>query len=65
MYQLFIEKENDFAPNLEGEFEELDQAREAAEKAKAVDSSIYYEIKETDGHVNNYGELIATVVARG
>lgn len=65
MYQLFIEKENDFAPNLEGEFEELDQAREAAEKAKAADSSIYYEIKETDGHVNNYGELIATVVVRG
>lgn len=65
MYQLFIEKENSFAPDLEGEYQELEDARKAAEKAKAEDSSIYYEIKETDGHVNNYGELIATVIARG
>ncbi len=65
MYQLFIEKENSFAPDLEGEYNEIEEARAAAQKAKAEDSSIYYEIKETDGHVNNYGELIATVVERG
>ena len=65
MYQLYIEKETSFAPDLEGEYEDLEDARAAAEKAKAQDSSIYYEIKETDGHVYNYGELIATVVARG
>lgn len=65
MYQLYIEKETSFAPDLEGEYEDLEDARAAAEKAKAQDSSIYYEIKETDGHVDNYGELIATVVARG
>lgn len=65
MYQLFVEKETSFAPDLEGEYQELDDARAAAERAKAEDSTITYEIKETDGHVNNYGELIATVVERG
>ncbi|MBR1681291.1 hypothetical protein IJ707_05835 [bacterium] len=65
MYQLFIEKETSFAPDLEGEYNEIDDARAAAQKAKAEDPTIYYEIKETDGHVNNYGELIATVVERG
>ena len=65
MYQLFVEKETSFAPDLEGEYQELDDARAAAERAKAEDSTIKYEIKETDGHVNNYGELIATVVERG
>ena len=65
MYQLFIEKETSFAPDLEGEYAEIEDARAAAKKAKEEDSSIYYEIKETDGHVNNYGELIATVVERG
>ena len=65
MYQLFIEKETSFAPDLEGEYQELEQAREAAKKAKEADETIYYEIKETDGHVNNYGDLIATVIARG
>ncbi|MBQ3311796.1 hypothetical protein IJG72_06935 [bacterium] len=65
MYQLFIETENSFAPDLEGEYNTLKEAREVAQKRKAEDSSIYFEIKETDGHVNNYGELIAMVVERG
>ena len=46
MYQLFIEKETSFAPDLEGEYQEIDQAREAAKKAKEADPTIYYEIKE-------------------
>ena len=53
MYQLFIEKETSFAPDLEGEYTEIEDAIAAAKKAKAEDSTIYYEIKETDGHVNN------------
>ena len=65
MYQLFVEKETSFAPDLEGEYRELEQARAAAQSAKKVDPTLTYEIKETDGHVNNYGELIATVIERG
>lgn len=65
MYQLFVEKETSFAPDLAGEFQEIEEARAAAKKAKEEDPTIYYEIKETDGHVNNYGELIATVVEKG
>ena len=65
MYQLFTETDDSFAPDLAGEYNTLDEAREAAKKCKAQNSEIYFEIKETDGHVNNYGELIATVVERG
>ena len=64
MYQLFVETETSFAPDLAGEFKELDEARAAAKQAQAENPDIMYEIKETDGHVNNYGELIATVEER-
>ena len=55
MYQLFVETETSFAPDLAGEFKELDDARAAAKQAQAENPDIMYEIKETDGHVNNYG----------
>ena len=34
MYQLFVETETSFAPDLAGEFKELDDARAAAKQAQ-------------------------------
>lgn len=65
MYQLFTETDNSFAPDLVGEYNTIEEAREVAKKCKEEHSDLYYEIKETDGHVNSYGELIAMVVEKG
>ena len=40
MYQLFVETETSFAPDLAGEFKELDDARAAAKQAQAENPGI-------------------------
>lgn len=65
MYQVYIDKPSYFEPDMAGEFKDLESAEAFAEKEKAFDSEISYEIKETNGCVNSYGEQIARLVKRG
>ncbi len=65
MYQVYIDKPSYFEPDMAGEFKDLEAAEAFAKKEKASDDEISYEIKETNGTVNSYGELIAHVVKRG
>ncbi len=65
MFQVYIDKPSYFEAEMVGEFKDLESAEAFAEKEKAADSEATYEIKETNGCVNSYGELIATVVKRG
>lgn len=63
MYQVYIKKETGFeSKKLIGEFSDYDEVTERVEAELAKDSSIKYVIEETTGHVNSYGELIATVI---
>ena len=65
MYQVYIYKPSYFEAEMAAEFKDLESAEAFAEKEKAADSEATYEIKETNGCVNSYGELIATVVKKG
>ena len=65
MYQVYIDKPSYFEPDMAGEFKDLASAEAFAKAEKASDDKITYEIKETNGCFNSYGELIATVVKRG
>ncbi len=65
MYQVYIDKPSYFEPDMAGEFKDLASAEAFAKAEKASDDEITYEIKETNGCFNSYGELIATVVKRG
>lgn len=65
MYHVYTERDySEFSRTLIGEYTDLDEAKAAAQKAIDADSELNYIIEETDGHVNNYGELITTVVAQ-
>lgn len=65
MFQVYIDKPSYFEAEMAAEFKDFEKAEAFAEKEKAQDSSVTYEIKETNGCVNSYGELIATLVKRG
>lgn len=65
MYQVYIDKPSYFEPDMAGEFKDLESAEAFAKNEKASDCDVSYEIKETNGCFNSYGELIATVVRRG
>ena len=65
MYQVYIDKPSYFAPNMAGEFKDIETAEKFAKQQKAEDSEISYTIEETNGCVNSYGEQITTVVKRG
>lgn len=65
MYHVYTERNySEFSRTLIGEYTDLEKAKEAAQKAVDADSELNYIIEMTDGHVNNYGELITTVVAQ-
>ncbi|HIS37469.1 TPA: hypothetical protein IAC10_12760 [Candidatus Scatousia excrementigallinarum] len=65
MYHVYTERDySEFSRTLIGEYTDLDEAKAVAEKAIKEDSELNYIILETDGHVNNYGDLITTVVAQ-
>lgn len=65
MYHVYTERDySEFSRTLIGEYTDLEEAKAAAEKAIKEDSELNYIIFETDGHVNNYGDLITTVVAQ-
>ncbi len=65
MYQVYLDKPSYFEPDMAGEFKDLESAEEFAKKAKQEDDEFSYEIKETNGCVNSYGEQIAHTVKRG
>lgn len=63
MYHVYREKNHsEFSRALMGEFTDLDEARACAKKSIAGRDEYNYIIEETDGHVNNYGDLITTLV---
>ncbi len=63
MYQVYIKKDTGFDPkHLIGEFKDFDKASEKIQNELAKNKDLKYVIEETTGRVDNYGELIATVV---
>ncbi len=63
MYQVYIIDETAFDPKkLIGEFSDIDNARIRLQKELSRNSETKYIIEETTGHVDNYGELISTVI---
>lgn len=65
MYHVYVERDySEFSRALVGEYTDLDEAKAAAQKAIEAGDNLNYIIEETDGHVNNYGELITTVIAQ-
>lgn len=63
MYQLYIIDETAFDPKkLIGDFSNLDNVHTRLKKEFDKNEDTKYVIEETTGHVDSYGELIATVV---
>lgn len=63
MYQLYIIDESAFDPKkLVGEFSDIDNAHARLKKEFVQNEDTKYVIEQTTGHVNSYGDLIATVV---
>lgn len=62
MYQVYIKKAGIMSKKLVGEFKDYDKAYEQVEVELAKDKDIKYIIEETDGHVDIYGDLTASVI---
>lgn len=63
MYHVYTKKEDGFGrKTLMAKFQDLDKAYDAVDAELDKDPNFKYVIEETTGHVNNYGELIATVI---
>lgn len=66
MYHVYTEKNHsEFSRTLICETKDYDIAIEKAEKAIEGKEGYNFIIEETDGSMNSYGDLIATVVAEG
>lgn len=64
MYHVYTEKNHsEFTRTLIIETPDYDLAMEKAEKAIEGKPELRYIVEETDGSMNSYGELIATVIA--
>ena len=64
MFQVYTAKDkSQLSKNLIGEFKDRDDAMDCAEKAIEGKEGLRYIVEETNGCVDSYGELIATVVA--
>lgn len=64
MYHVYTEKDySEFSRTLIGEYTDLEEAMEKARAAIENKPELRYIVEETDGHVNNYGEQIVTVIA--
>lgn len=64
MYHVYTEKDySEFSKTLIGEYTDLEEAMEKARAAIENKPELRYIVEETDGHVNNYGEQIVTVIA--
>ncbi len=66
MYHIYtIKNRSEFSKTLVAETKDYDEALQKAEKAIEGKDGYNYIVEETDGSMNSYGELIATVVAEG
>lgn len=66
MYHIYtLKNHSEFSKTLIAETKDYDTALQKAEKAIEGKDGYNYIIEETDGSMNSYGELIATVVAEG
>lgn len=66
MYHIYtIKNRSEFSKTLVAETKDYDEALQKAEKAIEGKEGYNYIVEETDGSMNSYGELIATVVAKG
>ena len=64
MFQVYTSSDkSELSKNLVGEFKDYDEAMDCAEKAKKKKKGLRYIVEETNGCVNSYGDLIASVVA--
>lgn len=63
MYHVYIIDESAFNPKkLIGEFSNIDNAHERIEREFVKNKDTKYVIEQTTGHVDSYGELLATTV---
>lgn len=63
MYHVYVIDESAFDPKKHiGDFSDIDNAHARLQKEITRDPETKYIIEQTTGHVNSYGELIATVV---
>lgn len=66
MYHIYtIKNHSEFSKTLVAETKDYDEALQKAEKAIEGKEGYNYIVEETDGSMNSYGDLIATVVAEG
>lgn len=66
MYHVYtIKNRSEFSKTLVAETKDYDEALQKAQKAVEGKEGYNYVVEETDGSMNSYGELIATVVAEG
>ena len=63
MYQLYVIDNSAFdSKKMIGEFGSIDSTRARLEKEFAKDKDTKFIIEQTTGHVDSYGELLATVI---
>ena len=63
MYQVYAQEKDAFSKNLVGEFDDIDEAIDAAEEAIKSLKNGKYTVEKLGGHVNIYGEPESIVVA--
>ena len=63
MFQVYTERDySEFTKSMIGEFKDIDEAIDFAEKAIEGKDDLRYIIEETTGHFNSWGELETRVV---
>lgn len=63
MFNVYTEKDySDLTKTLVGEFKDLDDAIDAAQKAVENKPELRYIVEETTGHFNSWGELETRVI---
>ncbi len=64
MFQVYTKKRGSELSKIQvGEFSDLEEAFDCAEKAIENKPDLKYVIEETSGHFNSYGELLTETVA--
>lgn len=65
MYQLYVIDKTAFDPKkLIGEFSDIDNVHARLQKELDKNKDTKYIIEQTTGHVNSYGEPIASIVEK-
>lgn len=65
MFQVYTSTDkSELSKNFAGEFKQWDEAMDCARQAIKGKKGLRYIIEETNGTVDSYGELIASVVAQ-